>query len=223
MIFIMVLLLMEHLFIGIQKDVNGKLKAQKLKEFCCKLIWVENPDISCLVDYSRGGVLQLLNYKVSAVNYANVWHDDGGPTIFLGECLLPNADLSADQIGVMLAGRDSLLMEPYDYQVKRGSQSAQVQLSGEQGYRVGEKQGVFLVKKELHFDNGSPRIGVAYEVANTTYQENPCYDSRRSLSILCSRRPSFVSSISIVPSSTLCSMQMRRISSIIFLRSAIFR
>ena len=140
-----------------------------------KLIWVENPDISCLVDYSRGGVLQLLNYKVSAVNYANVWRDDGGPTVFLGECLLPNVDLSAEQIGVMLAGRDNLLMEPYDYQVKRGSQSAELELSGEQGFRIGEKQGVFQIKKNLDFDNVSSQIKASYEVSNTTYQEKQNY------------------------------------------------
>ena len=140
-----------------------------------KLIWVENPDISCLVDYSRGGVLQLLNYKASAVNYVNVWRDDGGPTVFLGECLLPNVDLSAEQIGVMLAGRDNLLMDSYDYQVKRGSQSAELELSGEQGFRIGDSQGVFQIKKDLGFDNVSSQIKVSYEVSNTTYQETQNY------------------------------------------------
>ncbi len=156
-------------FSGLRIDVSDFLLQGR------KQIWVENPGVSCLVDYSQGGVLRLLNYKVSGVNYANVWHDDGGPTIFLGECLLPNADLSADQIGVMLAGRDSLLMEPYDYQVKRGSQSAQIEMSGEQGFRVAAVQGVFHIKKDLDFDNVSPQIGVSYEVTNSTYGENHCY------------------------------------------------
>ena len=156
-------------FSGLRIDVSDFMLQGK------KQIWVENPEISCLVDYNQGGILRLLNHKTPAVNLVNAWHDDGGPALFLAECLLPNADLSAEQIGVLLAGRDRLFLEHYDYQVKRESGNAQLQLSGEQGYRVGEKQGVFLVKKELHFDNGSPRIGVAYEVVNTTYQENSCY------------------------------------------------
>ena len=156
-------------FSGLRIDVSDFLLQGR------KQIWVENPDVSCLVDYSRGGVLRLLNYKVSGVNYANVWHDDGRPTVFLGEYLLPNADLSAEQIGVMLAGRDSLLMEPYDYQVKRGSQSAQIEMSGEQGFRMAGVQGVFHIKKDLVFDNASPQIGVSYGVSSSTYGENQCF------------------------------------------------
>ena len=156
-------------FSGLRMDVNDFLLQGR------KQIWIENPDISCLVDYRCGGVLRLLNYKVSGVNYANAWHDDGGPTVFLGESLLPNADLSAEQIGVMLAGRDSLFMEPYDYQVKRGTQSAELELSGEQGFHIGEKQGVFQIRKSLKFDNVSSQIKVSYEVTNSTYQEKQNY------------------------------------------------
>ena len=140
-----------------------------------KLIWVENPEMSCLVDYRQGGVLRLLNYKIPAVNYANVWHDDGGSSIFLAECLLPNTDLSAEHIAIMLAGRDCLLTESYDYQVKRGSQSAQLQMSGEQGFRLGEKHHVFQIKKNLDFDKALSQIKVSYEISNSIYQENQSY------------------------------------------------
>ncbi len=153
-------------FSGLRIDVCDFLQQGR------KQIWVENPEISCLVDYNRGGAFRLFNYKTSAVNYANVWHDDGTPTVFLAECLLPNADLSAEQIGVMLAGRDCLLMEPYDYQIKRGSQNAQVQLCGEQGFHVGGVKGVFQVKKYLDFDNSTSQIKASFEIFNSTYQEN---------------------------------------------------
>ena len=140
-----------------------------------KQIWVENPEVSCLVDFNRGGTLRLLNSKGPAVNLINTWRDDGTPCLFLAEGLLPNADLNPQQVGLSLMGRDAMLLEPFDYQVKRGNQTAQIQLVGEQGFCMDNRQGLFLIRKNLDFDNANAKMDVSYEVSNSTSIGNSCF------------------------------------------------
>jgi len=148
-------------FTGLRIEVNDALLRGH------KQIWVENPEMSCLVDFNRGGSFRLLNSKGSAVNYVNTWRDDGTFPLFLAEGLLPNCDMTPQQIGLKLAGRDSLFMEHYDYQVRRGQQTAQIQLVGEQGFHMDNRPGLFHICKDLYFGNGSSKIQVSYEVTNT--------------------------------------------------------
>lgn len=149
-------------FTGLRMEVNDALLRGH------KQIWVENPELSCLVDFNRGGSLRLLNSKGSAVNFVNTWRDDGTFPLFLTEGLLPNCDMNPQQIELKLAGRDGLFLEHYDYQAKRGQQTAQIQLVGEQGFYMDNRPGLFHVCKNLDFDNGSSKIQVSYEVTNTS-------------------------------------------------------
>lgn len=42
-----------------------------------KQVWVNNSDLSLLIDHSRGAYLRSLNYKPSGVNLINAMRDDG--------------------------------------------------------------------------------------------------------------------------------------------------
>ena len=156
-------------FTGLRMDINDALLRGH------KQIWVENSEISCLVDFNRGGSFRLLNSKGPAVNFVNTWRDDGTSPLFLAEGLLPNCDMNPQQIESKLAGRDCLFLEHYDYQVKRGNQTAQIQLIGEQGFRMDNRPGIFHICKTMDFDNGSPKVHVSYEVTNSSTLENECF------------------------------------------------
>ena len=156
-------------FTGLRMDVNDALLRGH------KQIWVENTEVSCLVDFNRGGSLRLLNGKGSAVNFVNTWRDDGTAPLFLAEGLLPNSDMNPQQVESKLAGRDCLFLEHYDYQVKRGNQTAQIQLIGEQGFRMDNRPGLFHICKTMDFDNSSSKVRVTYEVTNSSTLGSECF------------------------------------------------
>lgn len=140
-----------------------------------KVIWFENRDFSCLLDFYAGGILRSMFYKTVPLNLLNSWRDDGEPSVAFLDCLLPNVDLSATKIEQFLAGRENMLSEPFDYQIKRDETGAGVELLEEQGFTLGEKRGVFHVKKTFEFDNAAAAIGVSYKVMNSTYVESKCF------------------------------------------------
>jgi hypothetical protein len=45
----------------------------------------------------------------------------------------------------------------------------------EQGFTLGEKKGVFHVKKSFEFDSSEAAISANYKVMNSTYVESKCY------------------------------------------------
>lgn len=140
-----------------------------------KQIWVENGDVSLLLDYHAGGVLRSLNHKVSEVNLLNAWRDDAEPSFGFLDCLLPNADLTASQIDQALSLREYLLKDPYEYRIKRVESGAEIELLEEQGFTVGSKRGVFHVAKTFCVDSGSPDVSVDYRVENSTYMDSRCF------------------------------------------------
>lgn len=140
-----------------------------------KVIVFENRDFSCLLDFYAGGILRSLYFKPTPLNLLNAWRDDGEPTVAFLDCLLPNADMGATKIEQYLAGRENMLAEPFDYQIKRGDSGAGVELLEEQGFTLGEKKGVFHVKKSFEFDSSEAAISANYKVMNSTYVESKCY------------------------------------------------
>ena len=84
-----------------------------------KQVWMENADLSLLLDYHEGGVMRVLCHKPSAVNLLNAWRDDGEPSLGFLDCLLPNVDMNPVQIGLALSLREYLLKDPYDYTISR--------------------------------------------------------------------------------------------------------
>lgn len=140
-----------------------------------KQIGIENSDIACMLDYHGGGVLRFLCHKPSAVNLLNSWRDDAEPSLGFLDCLLPNTDLTAAQIEKALSLREYLLREPYEYRIKRGDSSTEIQLLEEQGFTVGEKRGVFHVEKTFGVSSSLSEISVNYRLANSTYMDSRCF------------------------------------------------
>ena len=140
-----------------------------------KQIWMENSNMSSLLDYRAGGVLRLLCHKSSAVNLRNAWRDDGEPSLGFLDCLLPNVDMTPVQIGLALSLREYLLKDPYDYTISRSESGAEVQLLEEQGFTVGGKKGVFRVEKDYVLAPGASSISVKYTLSNSTYMDSKCF------------------------------------------------
>ncbi len=140
-----------------------------------KQIWVENSDMAGLLDFYAGGVLRSLVHKPSSSNLLNAWRDDGEPSLAFVDCLLPNADLTPVQIELALAGHENILVEPYEYQIKRQEGSAEIQLLEEQGFNIGDKHGVFHVSKNFEFKNSSTEFSANYVVSNSVYLESKCF------------------------------------------------
>ncbi|MBR5694269.1 MAG: DUF1926 domain-containing protein [Fibrobacter sp.] len=140
-----------------------------------KQIWVENADFSCLLDYSAGGVLRSYNYKPISASLLNAWRNDGEPSLAFLDCLLPNMDMTPGQIERALAGRESLLKDPYDYQIERVERGSEVNLLEEQGYTIGEKKGVFQVGKKYEFKNSTSEVSVSYNISNSLYLDTKCF------------------------------------------------
>jgi len=140
-----------------------------------KQIWIENSDISMLLDYHAGGVLRSLYHKNSEVNLLNAWRDDAEPTFAFLDCLLPNADMTAQQIEQALSMREYLLREPYEYRIKRLDSGAEIELLEEQGFTVGEKRGVFHVAKTFTLNPSTSEIVANYKLANSTYMDSRCF------------------------------------------------
>ena len=140
-----------------------------------KQIWMENSNMSSLLDYRAGGVLRLLCHKSSAVNLLNAWRDDGEPSLGFLDCLLPNVDMTPVQIGLALSLREYLLKDPYDYTISRSESGAEVQLLEEQGFTVGGKKGVFRVEKDYVLAPGASSISVKYTLSNSTYMDSKCF------------------------------------------------
>ena len=140
-----------------------------------KQIGIENSDIACMLDYHGGGVLRFLCHKPSAVNLLNSWRDDAEPSLGFLDCLLPNTDLTAAQIEKALSLREYLLREPYEFRIKRGDSSTEIQLLEEQGFTVGEKRGVFHVEKTFGVSSSLSEISVNYRLANSTYMDSRCF------------------------------------------------
>ena len=153
-------------FSGLRMDVCDYLLQGR------KQIVVENPAFSCLLDYHGGGVLRSLFHKDSSVNLINSWRNDGEPSFSMLDCLLPNADMTPMQIDLALAGRDHVLTEPYDYQVRRVEGGAEVQLQEEQGFTMGETQGVLHIDKTFGFDNNAAGFSVSYQISNSVYNQS---------------------------------------------------
>ena len=140
-----------------------------------KQIWVENADFSCLLDYSDGGVLRTYSYKPISMTFLNTWRNDAEPSVAFLDCLLPNTDLSPERIERALAGRESLLKDPYDYQIERVEHGAEVNLLEEQGFAIGEKRGVFRVGKKYEFKSTSSEVSVEYNLSNSLYLDTKCF------------------------------------------------
>ncbi len=140
-----------------------------------KQVWMENADLSLLLDYHAGGVMRVLCHKPSAVNLLNAWRDDGEPSLGFLDCLLPNVDMNPVQIGLALSLREYLLKDPYDYTISRSESGAEVQLLEEQGFTVGGKKGVFRVEKDIALAPGMSGVSVKYTLANSTYMDSKCF------------------------------------------------
>ena len=134
-----------------------------------KLVSVENPHFSLLLDYAQGGTLRSLNYKRSTLSLLSAWRDDGEPTLGFLDCLIPNTALMPAKLDLILSNRENLLAEPYDYQIKRHEESTDIQLSSEQAFSVGSLRGLLQVDKRYSLKPTDSTFQLWYRVSNTTY------------------------------------------------------
>lgn len=135
------------------------------------LIWLENRNYSCLLDYHCGGVIRSLNYKASLTNMLNSWRNDGEPAFGFLDCILPNVDLTPAKLEQALYDRNNLLADPYDYRIMRVDSGIEVVLEEEQGFALGEKQGLFRMKKSFFFEGETSKFSVSYDIENLAYVE----------------------------------------------------
>lgn len=134
-----------------------------------KLISVENPHFSFLLDYAQGGSLRSLNYKKSTLSLLSAWRDDGEPSLGFLDCLVPNTALMPDKLDQILSNREFLLADAYDYQIKRHENSTDIQLSSEQPFSVGECRGLVQVDKRYSLNPSDSMFQLSYGLSNSTY------------------------------------------------------
>ena len=134
-----------------------------------KLISVENPHFSFLLDYAQGGSLRSLNYKKSTLSLLSAWRDDGEPSLGFLDCLVPNTALMPDKLDQILSNREFLLADAYDYQIKRHENSTDIQLSSEQPFSVGEYGGLVQVDKRYSLNPSDSMFQLSYGLSNSTY------------------------------------------------------
>ena len=134
-----------------------------------KLISVENPHFSFLLDYAQGGSLRSLNYKKSTLSLLSAWRDDGEPSLGFLDCLVPNTALMPDKLDQILSNREFLLADAYDYQIKRHENSTDIQLSSEQPFSVGERRGLVQVDKRYSLNPSDSSFHLLYGLSNSTY------------------------------------------------------
>lgn len=134
-----------------------------------KLISVENPHFSFLLDYAQGGSLRSLNYKKSTLSLLSAWRDDGEPSLGFLDCLVPNTALMPDKLDQILSNREFLLADAYDYQIKRHENSTDIQLSSEQAFSVGERRGLVQVDKRYSLNPSDSSFRLSYGLSNSTY------------------------------------------------------
>lgn len=134
-----------------------------------KLVSVENPHFSLLLDYAQGGTLRSLNYKRSTLSLLSAWRDDGEPTLGFLDCLIPNTALMPAKLDQILSNRENLLAEAYDYQIKRHEESTDIQLSSEQAFAVGSRRGLVQIEKRYSLGPSKSAFQLTYRVSNSTY------------------------------------------------------
>ena len=134
-----------------------------------KLISVDNPHFSFLLDYAQGGVLRSLNYKKSTLSLLSAWRDDGEPSLGFLDCLIPNTALMPDKLDQILSNREYLLADAYDYQIKRHEESTDIQLSSEQPFSVGDCRGLVQVDKRFSLKPSDSTFHLLYGLSNSTY------------------------------------------------------
>ena len=134
-----------------------------------KLISVENPHFSFLLDYAQGGSLRSLNYKKSTLSLLSAWRDDGEPSLGFLDCLVPNTALMPDKLDQILSNREFLLADAYDYQIKRHENSTDIQLSSEQPFSVGDCRGLVQVDKRYSLNPSDSMFQLSYGLSNSTY------------------------------------------------------
>lgn len=134
-----------------------------------KFVLAENPFFSCLLDYAQGAVLRSLNYKDSTLSLLSAWRDDGEPSLGFLDCLIPNIALMPAKLDQILSNRENLLVDAYDYQIKRHEDSADVLLSSEQPFSMGDNKGMFQIEKRFSIKQSNPEFSVTYGVTNSTY------------------------------------------------------
>jgi hypothetical protein len=130
-----------------------------------KFIWAENHSYSFLLDYFMGGILHILNAKDSENNLLSSWRDDGDPAVGFLDFVLPNVELAAPKLDQLLSDREGVLLNPFDYQIRRHDAGTDIQLlQVDPQEKSGE--GRLLVEKTFELSAAGSEFGLTYRISS---------------------------------------------------------
>lgn len=134
-----------------------------------KQVWVNNSQISFLIDHARGAFLRSLNYKPSGVNLISAMRDDGDISVGFIDHFLPNKISSVSAFQSAVEDRQGVLTFPSDYEVKREPESVQLLFHSEQAFVTPETQHIFHVDKSYSLHSKHSSFDLSYHLTNSTY------------------------------------------------------
>jgi hypothetical protein len=134
-----------------------------------KQVWVNNSDLSLLIDHGRGAYLRSLNYKPSGVNLINAMRDDGDISVGFLDHFLPNKISSVSGFQSAVEDRSGALTFPCDYEVKRESESVHLLFHSEQIFSSPETKHIFHVDKHFSLHSKHASFDLDYRLTNSTY------------------------------------------------------
>lgn len=134
-----------------------------------KQVWVNNSEISFLIDHARGAYLRSLNYKPSGVNLISAMRDDGDISVGFIDHFLPNKISSISAFQSAVEDRQGVLTLPSDYEIKREAESVQLLFHSEQAFVTPETQHIFHIDKSYSLHSKHSSFDLAYRLTNSTY------------------------------------------------------
>ncbi len=134
-----------------------------------KQVWVNNSDLSLLIDHSRGAYLRSLNYKPSGVNLINAMRDDGDISMGFLDHFLPNKISSVSGFQSAVEDRSGALTFPCDYEVKREPEAVHLLFHSEQIFSSPETKHIFHVDKHFSLHSKHASFDLDYRLTNSTY------------------------------------------------------
>lgn len=134
-----------------------------------KQVWVNNSEISMLIDHMRGAYLRSLNYKPSGVNLFNAMRDDGDISLGFLDHFVPNKINSVSGFQSAVEDRSGALTYPCDYELKREPEAVHLLFHSEQVFSSPETKHIFHVDKHFSLLSKHAAFDLDYRLTNSTY------------------------------------------------------
>lgn len=134
-----------------------------------KQVWVNNSEISLLIDHVRGAYIRSLNYKPSGVNLINAMRDDGDISVGFLDHFLPSKITSISGFLSAVEDRSGTLTFPCDYELKRETDLVHLLFHSEQVFATAETKNIFHVDKHFSLLSKKAAFNLDYRLTNSTY------------------------------------------------------